>query len=223
MKILHLVLYSKSEYYNKMKEITSEYYKKYIDIDTYYYYWDENISDEYLLEDNELKIKGKEVYIPGILQKTIKAFEFFKEKIDNYGYIIRSNISTIINFEKLIPILSQKNYDYGLFFNKKQKAFYPSGTSMLYNKKIFNFVLENKHKLRYDIIDDYSLGLLLYYNYVDFKKLELCNLKDYFCENPSVNTNYENYIIFRNKSDNRENDLIIMKNIIEIITKKIDK
>jgi hypothetical protein len=217
MKILHLVLYSKSEYYDKMKEITSEYYKKYIDIDTYYYYWDENILDEYLLENNELKIKGKETYVPGILVKTIKAFEFFKEKIDTYDYIVRSNISTIINFQKLIPILSQKNYDYGLFFNKKRKKvfYWGSGTSLLFNKKIFHYILNNLDKLNLDIIDDYSIALLLFYNYKN--KLELCDLKNYFCENPSLIKNYNDYIIFRNKSINREDDLIIMKKITDFL------
>ena len=83
MKILHLVLYSKEEYYDKMKELTSNFYKLYNkNVDTYYYYFDENIKDNYELIENNLKIKGKESWIPGILDKTIKAFKYFENKLD---------------------------------------------------------------------------------------------------------------------------------------------
>jgi len=126
MKILHLVLYSdNTDYYKKMYKLTSEYYKIFSDrIDTYYYKFDNSITEEFLLVDNILNIKGSESYIPGILNKTIKAFKYFAPKIDEYDYILRSNISSVINFTKLFEFLETNEINIGMYFcyyGKKNK------------------------------------------------------------------------------------------------------
>ena len=68
--ILHLVLYSDEDYYNKMYEITRKYYKKFNNVKTIYYKFSSSIEDNYKLEDDILLIKGNESYIPGVLDKT---------------------------------------------------------------------------------------------------------------------------------------------------------
>lgn len=73
IKILHLVLYSDDIYYNQMYDITSKYYSKFKNVKTVYY----KFSNQTLLNNDILTIEGTETYLPGILDKTIKAFNYF--------------------------------------------------------------------------------------------------------------------------------------------------
>jgi hypothetical protein len=211
MKILHLVLYSKEEYYDKMKELTSNFYKLYNkNVDTYYYYFDENIKDNYELIENNLKIKGKESWIPGILDKTIKAFKYFENKLDNYDYIIRSNISTIIDFNKLLVYLDNSIiYSSGLV-NDWYGTKYASGTNIILNKEGTNYLIDNKLKLDMTIIDDVSIGLLM--NNITKPHLLYSLFFTFFTYEGNKNS-----IIFRNRTENRYDDVKKMEEIVNNI------
>ena len=112
LKYVNLVLYSEDREYDKMKEITEVYYDKFENVKTIYYKFDDKINDEYKMEGNLLKIKGKETYVPGILEKTIKSMEYVAN--DQYDYLVRSNISTIVNFKLLDEELIKTPIEYNL-------------------------------------------------------------------------------------------------------------
>ena len=81
ISIINLVLYSNDNEYEKMYDLTKKYYSKFTNVKTIYYSFDENIIHEYELNDDILRIKGKETYIPGILEKTINAFKYIVKVI----------------------------------------------------------------------------------------------------------------------------------------------
>jgi len=232
MKILHLVLFSDDKYYNEMYKITSKYYSEFNDnIKTIYYKFNNSISEEYKLENDILNIKGNETRIPGILVKTIKSFIYFQNELVNYDYIIRSNISTVIDFKNLIILLEKDNYDYGgyLWEGKEFPCPFVSGTCIILNRLIVENMLTNTAKILFNIIDDVAIGL--YLNKI-IKKYKFLNLNNYYYwvnsvkkENLEVKLNEKkliNKIIFRNKSANRKDDIDRIKNIISYL-KKIDK
>ena len=104
MKILNIVLYSDNEVnYVQMYEALSGYYKRFSDVTTYFYKYNENISDNIEITGDIINIKGRESYIPGILNKTIDTLLLFKNngEYEKYDYIIRSTISSIVNFSLL--------------------------------------------------------------------------------------------------------------------------
>ena len=199
--MIHLVLFSDTEYYHSMYNITSPYYKSF-DIKTVYYIY-ADIEEEYRMEDDILYIKGKETYTPGILEKTIKAFEYFK------GHdIIRSNISTIVDFNCLdttIPAYGGNILDLhwtckgsGIvdttFFGTK----YVAGICIFLSKETIQLILEKQTFLRKDIIDDLAIGILLKENGIypeSFGKI--------------------GKTFYRNRSNNRKQDCINMKKTIE--------
>lgn len=217
MKILHLVLYSKNTYYDVMKSITDNFYGIYKNVDTYYYYFDDSINNDYELTKNELKIKGIESYKPGILDKTIKAFKYFENKLNDYDYIVRSNISTIIDFDKIYKILYKKNYDYGFYLFNRSEYRFSSGTSILLSNKMVFFILENINKIDYDKIDDVAIGLLIFKSN---DKIRFCDIKDKICFNYK-NESIDKYVIYRNKTKtNRNIDIKVMQKIVDLIKKR---
>ena len=112
--ILHLVLFSHDNgLYDIMYHITKKYYHSFENIKTIYYCFDEHIEDNYILKDDILYIKGTEGYVPNILDKTIKTFSYINDK-EEFNYIIRSNISTIINCSVLNSILTDNIIHYGV-------------------------------------------------------------------------------------------------------------
>jgi hypothetical protein len=216
-KILHLVLFSHDNGpYDMMYQLTSKFYKSFPNVTTYYYSFDPNIEGIYQIKDDILYIKGDEGYIPNILDKTMKAFDYFNKRMD-YDYIVRSNISTIINFnllsEKLLhdtldyggtsSALNWLAPDYGIVDEKYFGLNFVSGLCIILSKKIVNKILENRANLNYNIIDDVAIGILIR-DYIPNTKLTTYN-------------NYLDSIFFRNRTTDRYNDIENMKLIINNI------
>jgi hypothetical protein len=184
------------------------------------------------------KTNGVETLVPGVLEKTLKAFEWVKRNycISEYEYIVRSNISTIINFDKLINILSRNEFNYGsgrkfilnridipsgIVDNSLFGLKYCSGTSIILKNDLFNFIVDNREKINLKFIDDVSIGLFLRDNYNGL--VYSSGLENYFVFTDKMevlkNIDYhlKNAIFFRNKSYNRYNDIKLM----DYICKKI--
>ena len=240
IKILNLVLYSRdSEEYDYMKRITEEYYKNFKNVKTVYYAFSETITSPYKLENNVLLVKGKESYVPGIIEKTKKAFLYFKDDYNKYDYVVRSNISTIINFELLSQELSKNPIDYGsgLTFsvqsfdvdNSNEKIYdvnFASGTSIIMSKKVIKNIINNIGNVRNDIIDDVSIGVFIKDYMPDIKMKQI--VPDKFTFVPNYDGNYDkvydhvnnkDFIFYRNRSDaERSIDAIQMSQIVNIIS-----
>jgi len=225
LPILNLVLYSTDNGgpYDRMKQLTSSYYKQFTFVNTYYYCFEPKLNTDYLLTDNILYIKGTESYIPGILQKTIKAIEYFN--IQQYKYVVRSNISTIIRFDILEHDLKKNPVDYGcaLCFDQEDIPF-SSGTSIVLSSKVVNYMIENKDKLDMVIIDDVSIGKFIRKEMPEIVMTPV--LKDtaaqgfYFVkEEDNIKELIKNNrpVFFRNHNGDRTIDVRQMENIIHVL------
>jgi len=228
-KILNLILYSDDEKYNQMKDILTEHNKNH-KIRSYFYCYKSDMTVPYEIIDNVLYISGKETYIPGILKKTLKAFDIFKD--ENYDYIVRSNISTIVNYEELFKHLKTEQFDYGgpqyyeyttvdlqTGMTKEKNNLYKNhhfvtGICIILSKKAINLLTDNmKDVLSYELIDDVAIGVYLHDKNLIRKKLGDNKISD----NNSV---YKSgYIVYRNKSDNRDLDIANMKMLMNKLIK----
>lgn len=194
MRILHLVLFSydKDNVYPRMMASTCNFYKQYEkksnnnhNVDTYYYYYDEEVKTITVDQEKKLlKIPGKETYIPGILDKTIEALRyFFMDHTKLYGIfdlVIRSNASTLINFEVLLHTLETKKQDiftvpfyagpllqtaknvgpeHGIVNQQDLPIDFITGTCIIMNYFTVSYLLQYCHKLERDLIDDLSIAL----------------------------------------------------------------
>ena len=237
LKYVNLVLYSDDREYNEMKEITQKYYKKFENVKTIYYKYDEKINEEYLMEGDVLKIKGKETYVPGILEKTVKATKYVEN--DEYDYLVRSNISTILDFKLLDEELKKKPIEYGGgLINNLQKLDvnagikdnthfglnYVSGTAIIISKNTLKEMIKQKDKIDYKIVDDVSIGVLMRL----LKKEPVLVKEGSFLIVSDVNGDADKivkmisekpYIFYRNRNNDRKTDVKQMRIVINHLLK----
>ena len=236
MKILILVIYSNTEAYNQMLEIQRRYIHTNNNFDVYFVTFDNNQIEEIILIDDIIYVKGEESLI-NILYKTIQGFNYLIKILNyKYDYVVRSNISTLINLNNIYKFLdlSPRNlfYSGGRLENmswpldkteickSKQhmrydfyKTQFIQGTCIILSIDIVNFFISNQHLIEYDIVDDVKIGLLIKEYFPDvYNNLNIVQ-KAYMTYN-----NFDpNCIFIRNKSENRIFDTNLMALFVDIL------
>lgn len=210
VKILNLILYSNSSEYNEMYKILSFYLKK-IGIEHYFYCFDENIKEKVKIIGNVIYFKGNETFTPGILDKTLLAFDYFKDY--DYDFIIRTNISTIINFKHINFYLNPNLFDYGGCFYFVKNHIHPyifiHGMCLMFSKKAIKYICSHISDINKNLIDDQAFGLLFESQKNTLKRMIISSTVSINCEYPAF--------VYRNKSKNRIDDIKRMSRIISSI------
>lgn len=228
MKVLNLVLFSHNSYYDKMYSLTSHYYQKIPNLTTIYYIFNPDIQSDYLLENDILHIKGKETYVPGILTKTIRAFEYALTMGD-FDYIVRTNISTVVNFSRLMEYLENNPTNHagirnrlegtdkkaGIIDSRYFNTEYASGTCIIYTKDLLQKIINARDKLDYSIIDDVALGLLV--KSLGEKIVCMRNFYAIVKDRNTLEKISKDFIIFRNRSANRRLDVTNIEKLIQAL------
>jgi hypothetical protein len=205
-----------------MKKLIEEHYSNYKSTTFSFYFtqFREEQEAPIVLEQNTIYVKGKEAYL-SILDKTIKAIQFINT-IDQYDFLIRSNTSTVIdinNLNKFVLMLPQTNIFCGGMFLKFHLMginfnFY-QGTGIIFSKDVIDFICSNTDKLNYSIIDDLAFGLFV--NQYCSDKVVTKEYNATLTSNgiPTEHNNKHRIIFYRNKSDNRIDDIKRMELIIK--------
>ena len=239
IKFLNLVLFSPGKEYEQMYELTRRFYLQFSNVDTIYYVYDENIDSEYNYdqEKNLLRIRGKETYLPGILEKTIKTFHFVPTLGKQYDYIIRSNISTLVDFNKLSDVLTTTKIHYGggltmtlskewrdpncgIHDDRYQGVTYASGTCMMFSNELFQKMLSMTDRIDYNVIDDVSIGQFIMKEFPDYT---LKGFESLFCSTDWVRDEKgleelsKKYVFFRNRHTDRREDIKKMDYLVNKI------
>lgn len=234
MNILHLVLYSNDLNYDDMYKSTRTYYHLFNNVKTYYYKYDENIINDYEIKNDIILLRGKEKSIVSV-DKTMKALNMFDCNL--FDYVVRSNISTIVNFDLLINYLSNsKNTNthvveyggghifnltwtdpnYGIHDNTFFGTNYVSGTCIILSKNICQYLKSNIEKIHNHIVDDLAIGVFL-------KDIPITDIGNFYivC---NLYGNYQNIkqimnniIFYRNRNYSRELDAQQIREIIRLL------
>lgn len=263
MNILNLVLFSDSshndEKYNEMYICLQQYYKLFeqrndVNVKTIFFRYTDipnisNLESEYDLDGDILYIKGKESFLPGVLEKTLKAFKYFENDLGKYDYVIRTNISTIVDFKLLVNELNKNPIKFYGGGNKRVLQWtgggiddstwfgteYIEGTAIIFTTEAIKYIINNDHLIRKYIIDDVSFAILMREYRPDVKVQDLSHrfvfVPCFFYDNRTMNiealhkmVNDNNYIFYRNKCCNyREFDLIQMNIIKDILIYRENK
>lgn len=223
LKFLNIIIYNENEDYEKLMKNELEIYLKQFNNVIFYFVTYREQNKDIIIENNCIYINGKEGFIPQCLDKTIIAIDYCINHLNIYfDFLIRSNISTIINFNKfpcqlpltncyssaVIQKLNWLDVPFGINennFNKLKGTLYSSGTNIIMSKDVVEYLLYYKNKLDRTIIDDVSIGFLLN------KKYKPINIK----QDKKIIENEidKDAFIIRNKSKNRYDDVKRMKTI----------
>ena len=202
---LNLIIYSENnEYYEKMKLLQREYLKKFKNLKYYFIYYNGNENgngnrNEIKIIDDEIIIDGKESLVPGILEKTLKSIiQIHMNYPDfDYKYLIRSNISTVINFNKLEKIINKYNTDYpqiplhygggyseilqwidipsGIIDKKYWGVEFVQGTNIILSKyavdNLISDYINRSDTINMNVVDDVAIAIYFAHNHQKYKSL----------------------------------------------------
>lgn len=228
LKIINLVLFNHTDIYDKMYELTRNFYKKQ-EIKTIYYAFRQQEQEQELVDDI-LYINGIERIGPGTIDKTTKAIQFVKKNY-NFDYIIRTNISTLVNFKILKNLLGSIDYGSGIVYKlmwidppmgiidtRYHGIDFASGTCIILSNKAVDLI--DYSKINYTVADDVSLGL--FFKSVGIKPVQLL---EYFydpVDNPLIKYDISKIAIYRNRCDRNENKHLDRNIDVENIKKIIN-
>ena len=164
-------------------------------------------------ENNHMLYVGcEESYAPGILQKSIKAMQFCLQTFD-FDILIRSNISTIIDFDRLpMTELTSNEVLYAstsiMHLNEPEKAF-ASGTNIILNRNAVEYIVTHSDALDIQKPDDVAIGEILRGVATPYQTSTLMTWDE---DNPSG-------VVFRNRDPNhdRSKDVRRMESIVSMI------
>ena len=232
LKLLNLILYNENnEFEVKVYNILSQFLKQ-KGIDHFFYTYKENIEEDFKIVDDIFYIKGSESFRPGILEKTLFAFSHFSKYLGStYDYIVRTNISTCVNFDLLTSELQKSPVDYGgpLYYTKSlycpeagmneenlkkyENYGFICGLCIVLSKKAIDHLVSIKDELlNYGLVDDTSISIGI--------RMHKDKLGDFIDKkiNGEISWNDSSYknsnLVYRNKTENNRN--IDIENIQKI-------
>jgi hypothetical protein len=161
-KVLMLIISSNNKpVYRKHKEIWCKYMRTNPSIDCFFI---EHHDGETTKMDNTIYIKGDESHHPGIREKTIECLDYFIKRGINYDYIVRTNLSSVWNFDCLlrhVNTLEKSNVYAGVIGNYGSTRFI-SGSGMIMSQDVAKLLVKNRVLLNHsNVIDDVDIGYVL--------------------------------------------------------------
>jgi hypothetical protein len=167
MSIIVLIIDSDGPHiynYQECRRYWRKYMNLFANIKCYFLRYSNTIEDNIFIDNdnNTMYIKGEESFMPGIMNKTLDAMNYFLN--EDFDFLVRTNLSSVWDFYKLQDELNKTpstnlikaivgNY-YGINF--------PSGAGYILTKDIVRLLVNNRYRFnRTDIYDDVSLGFVL--------------------------------------------------------------
>lgn len=178
MKLLFLFIYSQGELYDKMKALQQSYMHLYENATCYFITFDQDLTEDIAIKDDTIYVKGNEALL-NILDKTVKSLEYLLlTKKLHFDYIIRTNVSTVVNIPKIteyiatypttnvytcayritLQLLDERA---GIIDESLFGTVFASGISIIMSHDVCTHMIQNKDKLRHDIVDDVAIGLYM--------------------------------------------------------------
>ena len=187
-KIIILIISSGNHNeYKQMHAIWEKYMNTHKNIIAFFIENDESLNQEVVIDKdkNTIYCKGTESYVPGILNKTIKSINYCLQNFD-FDYIYRTNLSSVLNLDKLYSYLQNNTVDYA----GQHMGTFISGSGIILSKEACKKLIVDKSLIDNMEPDDVALGQTLskFYEMKNIEFYALANLYDEIF----INNNYDN-------------------------------
>ena len=145
----------------------------------------------------------------------------------DFDYLVRSNVSTILDYRLLDYYLKKHDINYGgpeilmSWRHVKKYGFesigfkFATGGCIILSKNMAQLLINNQKDIDYDFIDDVTIGLFFKKHYICVEKLKGNYISVY-----NSKCSYPYAIYYRNKRENRTEDITYMKNIVDQLLKR---
>lgn len=132
--------------------------------ETFFLRADPNLSTEYCIEGNTIILKMNDSYVPGIVDKSIKALEALGPRLDEFDYIVRTNLSSFFSFQNyhnFLSMLPRTECCCGVVLHGKDYPFV-SGAGLILSKDMAKLIVNNHERYNHfksQLPDDVFFGL----------------------------------------------------------------
>jgi hypothetical protein len=253
MKIIMGILASSGDAYVKFKEIIVNHITKFkksangVLIDFYFLY-SENDVPNYTPEELARRANPRIYFdyyshviqtdglMASFVTRTMSFLNHIRDQDIHYDYFIRTNITTLFDFDALISWLETKPRDYffaGTLINNIDVSISFSGTNLVMTRDVCLYLIKHHDKLLPDIIeigDDIAISHVITMGLYPVLKLQNILRVD-FVELNQYNTGKivlyqkcemldENIFCFRFKTSDRQFDIDLMKKTSHLINSK---
>ena len=221
MRILILIISSENlPVYKKEKALWRTYMTSHPEIDAYFIESRVDFSTTYM-ENQTIYTQGEESY-EQLIHKTLDALQFCMST--HYDYIIRTNLSTVWDFNALYTYLQncpkERFYSgpYGPYYNKKTLQYwfhFVGGMGIIMSKDVATLLLENRAITEsFRDIDDVDIGYTMYTIGVPIQPIYICSWDK--CIDSAES---KSHFFYRMKQDhnNRENEPGLIEKLLSIL------
>jgi len=153
MKVLFLILASNGPFYSKYEEQWKRYMNTNPACECYFY----KFSAVQELSGNTLWLKGQETQ-NNIHAKTLAALDFFKDRLDEFDFICRPNLSSFFVFDRYLEYLKTLPTKMCVEgpHNNYGGMIYPSGCGYSFTPDVAKIILERQDAQYH--MDDMTIG-----------------------------------------------------------------
>jgi hypothetical protein len=105
--LIILIIASPSPFYDDFTNLWKSYMELFPNVKAFFLYADDTIGSDILISEDRITYNCKESYIPGIFYKTIAGY-FVCQKLLDYKYVLRTNLSSFIHIPRLLAYLEKQ-------------------------------------------------------------------------------------------------------------------
>jgi hypothetical protein len=240
------ILASNGDQYIQFKEVIVDYITKFKnttqgDLIDFYFLYSETEIPTYTEEELVKRANPRLYYdfyshviqtdglMASFITRTMSFLKYMAENDYTYTYFIRSNITTLFDFDKLLNWLNDKPRNYflsGTLINDVNISISFSGTNLTMSRDVVSYLTKNSHKLLPEIVeigDDMAIssvitrGLHPYLNLINMLRIDFVELDQYATGKIIMYQKCELFdesiFCFRFKTNNRLFDIKLMKEL----------
>ena len=230
MNILILIISNNScHHYQKNKQVWLSYMNRFPTIRCFFIEYSNSIYNSNKIEENTFFLQGEEKF-ENILLKTLDSMEYFMKSDIPFDYIVRTNLSSVWDFDRLQTHLSElpKEGIYsghiGPYYHLEDHYFwfyFIGGMGIIMSRDIVSLLLENRVIAEsFKNMDDIDIGYAMHQLNIPIIEFRYClidSMKSF--ENNKEEILKKNAIFYRAKSetDDRSDEPVYMQKIVNIL------
>lgn len=229
MKIVVGILASESLVYNKFKEIWISNINRIQDLDIKFYFIYGN-NDTLTTKTQMIEYKNyTDIIAPckesmkNMLRKTLVFYDIVASNHSDVSFVMRTNLSTLFDFGKMKSWL----------YRQPDKAFFAgsfiggfagrntgiSGTNTIMSRDILSHILRHQDRFPYIDLEDIETSLFVNWTTthltINVRRIDF--IEDVLLFHKCSNDKIGEIFCFRFKSDSRDRDLVLMKDVLQYI------